>query len=224
MTRIETQTYNCRDMSKLSKLYSMIANAQELGIELGEEVYKQTDKLEEEIIKKEILPVIKEQIEPTMRQIKRDLTLVVDYVPDAPIRIRLSREPGIYNREDFIELTPDPQAEHGTRKGGKNIKRAPRSVIKITRPDHSVLLESTAAATLVAAIKEANPFKVRELGIICCKVPLVSTTKDNKYSDTQVEVVPGLFVITHSNNRMKKDYLEQISTALNLGWKVELIK
>ena len=90
MTRIETQTYNCRAMSKLSKLYSMIANAQELGIELGAEVYKQTDKLEEEIIKKEILPVVKDQIEPTMRQIKRDLTLVVDYVPGAPIRIRLS--------------------------------------------------------------------------------------------------------------------------------------
>ena len=40
-------------MSKLSKLYAMIANAQELGINLGEDVYKQTDQLEEEIIKKE---------------------------------------------------------------------------------------------------------------------------------------------------------------------------
>ena len=34
-------------MSKLSKLYAMIANAQELGIDLGDDVYKQTDKLEE---------------------------------------------------------------------------------------------------------------------------------------------------------------------------------
>ena len=211
-------------MSKLSKLYAMIANAQELGINLGEEVYKQTDKLEEEIIKKEILPVIKDQIEPTMRQIKRDLTLVVDYVPEAPIRIRLSREPGIYNREDFIELTPDPQAEHGTRKGGKNIKRAPKSAVKITRRDQTVIQESTAAGTLVTAVVEADPIKVRELGIVCCKVPLVSTTKDEKYGDSQVEVAPGLYVITHSNNKMKKDYLEQISKAFKLGWKVEIIK
>lgn len=211
-------------MSKLSKLYAMIANAQELGINLGEDVYKQTDKLEEEIIKKEILPVIKDQIEPTLRQIKRDLTLVVDYVPEAPIRIRLSREPGIYNREDFIELTPDPQAEHGTRKGGKNIKRAPKSAVKVTRRDQTVIQESTAAGTLVAAVVEADPIKVRELGIVCCKVPLVSTTKDEKYGDSQVEVAPGLYVITHSNNKMKKDYLEQISKAFKLGWKVEIIK
>ena len=211
-------------MSKLSKLYAMIANAQELGIELGEDVYKQTDKLEEEIIKKEILPVIKEQIEPTLRQIKRDLTLVVDYVPEVSVRVRLSRDSGLYNQDDFVELTPDPQAEHGTRKGGKNIKRAPKSAIKITRRDQSILQEKTAANTLVMAIKEADPLKVRELGIICCKVPLVSTTKDEKYASKQIEVAPGLFVITHSNNMMKKDYLEIISKALKLGWKVEIIK
>ena len=211
-------------MSKLSKLYAMIANAQELGIELGEDVYRQTDKLEEEIIKKEILPVIKEQIEPTLRQIKRDLTLVVDYVPDVSVRVRLSRESGLYNQDDFVDLTPDPQAEHGTRKGGKNIKRAPKSAIKIIRRNHSILQEATAANTLVTAIKEADPLKVRELGIICCKVPLVSTTKDEKYASKQVEVAPGLFVITHSNNMMKKDYLEHISKALKLGWRVEIVK
>lgn len=201
----------------------MIANAQDLGIDLGDDVFKQTDKLEEELIKKEILPVIKDQIEPTLGQIKRDLTLVVDYVPDAPIRIRLSREPGIYNREDFVELTPDPKAEHSTHKGGKTISRASKSVVKVTRRDKTVIMEATSAATLVAAIKEADPLKVRELGIICCKVPLVSTTKDEKYGNTQVVVAPGLYVITHSNNMMKKDYLERISKALHLGWKVEIM-
>ena len=202
----------------------MIANAQELGINLGEDVYQQTDKLEEDLIKKEILPVIKEQIEPILRQIKRDLSLVVDYVPNVSVRVRLSRENGIYKQEDFVDLTPDPQAEHGTRKGGKNIKRAPKSAIKITRRDKSVLEESSAAATLVKAVVEADPMKVRELGIVCCKVPLVSTSKDKKYSDKQVEVAPGLYVITHSNNKMKKAFLETISNALHLGWKVEIIK
>ena len=104
------------------------------------------------------------------------------------------------------------------------VKRSPKSVIKVTRKDNTVLQESTAAATLVSAIIEADPLKVRDLGLICCKVPLVSTSKDKKYSDTQVEVSPGLYVITHSNNKMKKDYLEQISNALRLGWKIELIK
>lgn len=211
-------------MSKLSKLYSMIANARELGIELGQEVYQQADKLEEEIIKKEILPVIKEQIEPTLRQIERELTLVVDYVPEGSVRVRFSRELVNYDREEFVELTADPQVEHSTWKGGKDIKRAPKSSIRVIRKNKTVIQEATSAATMVVAINEANPIRVRELGLICCKIPLVSTTRDEKYASAQVEVSPGLFVITHANNRTKKEYLEQISNALDMGWKIEIIK
>jgi len=69
-------------MTKLEKLYSTIQNLKELGLELGEDLLKQTDELEQEIIKKEILPVISEKIEPIIGQIQRELVLVVDYVPN----------------------------------------------------------------------------------------------------------------------------------------------
>jgi len=39
--------------------------------------------LEQEIIKKEILPVISEKIEPIIGQIQRELVLVVDYAERA---------------------------------------------------------------------------------------------------------------------------------------------
>ena len=211
-------------MSKLSKLYAMLANARELGVDLGVDVYKQTDRLEEEIIKKEIITVIKDQIEPTLRHIKRNLTLIVYYVTDEGVRVRLSRDAGKMQDESLIDLTPDPQAEHGTRRGGKNIKRSPKSAIRVIKRDGSIIHESTAASTLVAAVVSADPIKVRELGIICCKVPLVSTTKDSKYGSTQVEVAPGLYVITHSNNKLKKAFLEEMSMRLKLGWTIELLK
>ena len=211
-------------MSKLSKLYSMISNAEELGIELGEHVYKQTDQLEEELIKKEILPVIKDSIEPTLQQIKRDLTLVVDYVPGASVEVRISRKAKIYKEEDFVVLTTDPQVEHKTHKGSSSTARAAKTGLRVIRNDGSVIQEKTAALTLVSAIKEAGPVNVRNMNIICCKVPLVSTTKDAKYGATQVRVSPKLYVITHSNNMMKKGFLEKISRNLGLGWKVEIIK
>lgn len=210
-------------MSKLSKLYTMISNAEELGIKLGNDVYHQTNKLEEELIKKEILPVVKERIEPALHPIQRELTLIVDYVPGASVRVRLSRDMGLSDEEGFVELTPDPQALHSTHKGGKSSNRQPKSGIRIIRKDNSIIQEKTAAATLVKAIKEAGPLKVRDIGIICCKVPLVATSKDAKYESTQVEVKPGLYVITHSNNQMKKNYLETISKVLHLGWKVEIL-
>ena len=43
-------------MTKLQKLYSTIQNLKELGLELGDDLLKQTSELEQEIIKNEILP------------------------------------------------------------------------------------------------------------------------------------------------------------------------
>ncbi|MDP4277886.1 MAG: hypothetical protein Q8914_09680 [Bacteroidota bacterium] len=45
---------------------------------MGEDLLKQTNELEQDIIKKEILPVISEKIEPIIGRIQRELMLVVD--------------------------------------------------------------------------------------------------------------------------------------------------
>ncbi len=210
-------------MSKLAKLYAMITNAQELGIDLGDDVFKQTDKLEEDIIRKEILPVVKERIEPALNQVQRELVIVVDYAPGTPLKVKLSRRVKLDSIADLVDLTPDPQASHSTHVIAKPpVTRAKASKLIVHLPDGKVIQEDTAAATLVEAIKRADPMRVRPLGIICCRVPLVSTTKDKKYGDTQVEVGNGLYVITHSNNKMKKGFLEKISKDLKLGWIVEL--
>ena len=41
-------------MTKLEKLYSIIENSKELGLQLGDDVLRQTSELEENIIKKEV--------------------------------------------------------------------------------------------------------------------------------------------------------------------------
>lgn len=208
-------------MTKLEKLYSIIRNSQELGIELGEDTLRQTSELEEALIKKEILPIIKESIEPTLNQIKRDLVLVVDYIPSEPVSVRISRKGHVYKAEDFVEIKIDPQVVHGTHASGKG-SHSGKTSLRVRRKDGSYIQKKTAGETLAAAIKEVGAAKVRSLGIICCKVPLVSTSLDGKYSKTQVEIEPGYYVIKHSNNQMKKGYLEKISKAFGLGWKVEL--
>ena len=50
------------------------------------------DKLEEQIIKDEILPAIGQDIEPRLRQIQRPLVLIVEYTPEDPISVKLSRK------------------------------------------------------------------------------------------------------------------------------------
>lgn len=120
-------------------------------------------------------------------------------------------------------LLPDPQSSHGTHRAGGFVNHASPTGLKVICPDGSIIQKKYAGDTLVSAIKRVGPRRVRDLGIICCNVPLVSTTRDSKYGASQVEVEPGLFVIKHSNNMMKKGYLEKISSAFNLDWKVEII-
>lgn len=212
-------------MTKLEKLYELASGVKEFDLKSKEAILQEINELEEDIIRKEILPIVKDRIEPALSQVQRELVLVVDYSPNAPLKVKLSRRAKLEKFEDLVDLTPDPQATHTTHAISQPPKsRAKASKLIVYLPDGKVIQEDSAAATLVEAVKKANPVKVRTLGIICCKVPLVSTTKDKKYGPAQVEIAKGLYIITHSNNDMKKGYLERISKELNLGWKVELLK
>ncbi len=79
-------------MSNLEDLYKAIETFRRNDIPLDEKTSKRIDEAEEQIIKDEILPVIGKDIEPTLRQIKRNIVLVVDYEPDKPLSVRLSRK------------------------------------------------------------------------------------------------------------------------------------
>ena len=65
---------------------------------------------------------------------------------------------------------------------------------------------------------------VRDLGLRFCGINIVSTTIDSKYGKAQREAAPGLYVLTHSSTKDKKKILDKISQALNLDWKVEIVK
>ena len=89
-------------------------------------------------------------------------------------------------------------------------------------PDGSLVKGESSADTFVKAIVEANPTKVRKLGLVYSGVPLISNTKDDKYN--QKSIGEGWYVFTHTDTATKKRILERISTALNLGWQVEIVK
>jgi len=209
-------------MTKLEKLYSTIQNLKELGLELGEDLLKQTNELEQEIIKKEILPVISEKIEPIIGQIQRELVLVVDYVPNEPLSVRLSRKRNFSAEMETIEIVPDPQVEHNIGTIKRNATRkSSKTNLRVTFPDGKVIENRFAYETLYEVVKLAGTEKVRALGIIQCGVPLVSNTLDNFYN--QKEIGKGLYLITHSSTVQKRQQLERISEALKLGLKVEIV-
>ena len=60
-------------MSRLSDLYKAMETLRNEGLSLNEDLERQVSELEEDIIKKEILPVVTETIEPALKQVQRDL-------------------------------------------------------------------------------------------------------------------------------------------------------
>ncbi|WP_042371360.1 hypothetical protein [Bacteroides neonati] len=209
-------------MTKLQKLYSTIQSLKELGLELGDDLLKQTSDLEQEIIKKEILPVVSEKIEPIISQIQRELVLVVDYVPNEPLSVRISRKRNFTDQMETIEIIPDPKVDHniGTIKRNSTTKSA-KTNLRVTLPNGKVIENRFAYETLQEVVMLAGVEKVRSLGIIQCGVPLISNTQDNFYN--QKEIAKGMFLITHSSTGQKRQQIEKISDALDLNLKVEIV-
>ena len=82
-------------MTSLKKLYEAMNTLREAGISISEDLERQASELEEVIIKKDILPVIKQAIEPALSPVQREVVIVVDYIPGEPISVSLSRKTNI---------------------------------------------------------------------------------------------------------------------------------
>lgn len=216
-------------MSRLSDLYKAMETLRKEGLPVNEDLEKKANELEEEIIKKEILPVLSKTIEPALQPVKRELVLVVDYVPGQPLSVHLSRKRNFTAElTDAKEMVIDPEVthrNHGSRQDEK-IDRGPARDMTVVFPDGTMIAEKTAAATLVAVVKKIGVARVRKVveehNLKFCKVPVISNRRDAKYGKSQKDLGDGWLLITHSNNPMKKAFIEKISDALNLGIKVIL--
>lgn len=200
-----------------------MANLKELGLKINDDLIDEVNKLEEEIIKKEILPVLTEKIEPALSPVKRELVLVVDYVPNQPLSVRISRKRNFAAEipdAKIIEL--DPMVEHSER-GQSNsvITRGSATKLIVKFPDGTIIAEPKATDTLVKTVKKIGVARVRSVvekeNLVFCRVPVISNRRDSKYGKSQKDLGNGWLLITHSNNPMKKSFLDKVSKELNLG-------
>ena len=220
-------------MSKLEKLYSSINNLEELGLELTPEMLLECDKLEEQIIKNEILPALGQDIEPRLRQIQRPLVLVVEYKPGEPIGVRLSRKMNIAEALGAKQITPAgpkigepvsspkpfPVAPHEPTKQVVNHTKG----LKVTFPDGIVICERTAIDTMIRVLQKIGFDKVASSGLEHGGgYGLVSKTmRPPEAGRTWQHKVGSWYVYVNISNQQKKDDLEQLSKMFKLGLVVE---
>ena len=165
--------------------------------------------------------------EPALQPVKRELVLVVDYVPGQPLSVHLSRKRNFAAElSDAKEMVLDPEVTHRNRNSSSEgkMERVPARDMTVVFPDGTVIVEKTAAETMVAVVQKIGVTKVRkvveEYNLKFCKVPVISNRRDAKYGKSQRDLGGGWLLITHSNNPMKKAFIEKISEILHLGIKV----
>ncbi|MBD5306187.1 MAG: hypothetical protein HDS14_00955 [Bacteroides sp.] len=212
-------------MSTLSELYITMENLRKLNLPIDERLKQEAAKLEEDLIRTEILPTLTEKIEPALAQVQRELVLVVDYVPGAPLKVSLSRKRNIADvLPDAVEIKPDPVVEHTEKKkGGKKVVTNPRTRLKITMPDGSIIEERTAWESFYKFVLKVGVDKVRAVGLICNKIPLVSNTVDKKYQTAQKPLGNGWLLMTCSDTATKQKQILAIASQIGMKIKVDII-
>jgi hypothetical protein len=218
-------------MSRLNDLYKAMETLRKEGLPLNEDLEQKANEIEEEIIKKEILPILTKNIEPALQPVKRELVLVVDYVPGQPLSVHLSRKLNFTaDMPDVKEIVIDPEVAH--RQHGSHtdpddkIHHGPARDMAVFFPDGTIIAEKKAVDTLVKVVQKIGVAKVRQVveehNLKFCRVPVISNRRDAKYGKSQRDLGDGWLLITHSNNPMKKAFIEKVSNVLHLGIKVTL--
>ena len=208
--------------SNLETLYQFIESSKKLGIELPENILQQTAEMEEKLIREDVLPVLRDNIDPVLRQIKRQLILVVEYHPEEPISVRISRKRNLSDLSEATILTPDPVPDIKRRAAQIRVgKRKPNTHLRITMPDGTVIFnEKDATDTFCKVLQRIGLMRVRQLEIMPSGINLVSTSKDE---NRQQRKVGEFYIFTNRSTKQKAEQLEEISDRLGLNLKIEVV-
>ena len=211
-------------MSRLDQLYKAMQTLRNEGLALNDDLLNQVSELEERIIKNEILPVLRDTIEPALAPVQRELVLVVEYSPKQPISVRLTRKRSFVNDlADAKVIEPDPEVEHTVKLITKaGIEKSAAKNLKIVFPNGHTIVNETATESLFEFVKYVGVNKVRALGLIQCKVPLISNTIDKKYGKKQKHLGGGWYLMTNTSTLAKKSDIEKISNYYSLNVKIEV--
>lgn len=190
--------------------------------------------LEDQLIAEEILPAISESVAPVLGNLRRPLSLIVDYNPEIGITVKTTRSEVVV-QEKTVKKYQIPSKSPNIEKAAceysldkdlpskKSFKRSPATGLCVWITPDEFVQEVKASHTMTRAIEIAGPKKVAELAIKHDGDILVTKTRHPKYFGTQQPLSGGYLVNTHSSTETKKKQLEKISDALQLGWKVEII-
>lgn len=234
-------------MATLKELYNALDTLRKMNLPVDDKLLAAADELEEKIIKEDILPALSQIIEPQLKEIQRDLVLVVEHHPGEPLRVALSRTanhseiiremlnakpltsttdtPVPTSHTPIEDSTPDTlsaisQNDEGTQERYKN----PSKGLRVTFPDGTIICKKKAIDTYIDTLQKIGFEKVASLDLECRGYNIVSRTQRPPTPKcTWQHKIGDWYIYSNISNQAKASFLQQISDSLRLSLKIELL-
>ncbi|MDK7676304.1 hypothetical protein QP547_10905 [Weeksella virosa] len=209
-------------MNKLENLYTAIENFKKLGVKIDEGTIESTLNVEENIIRTEMIPAMGDAIIPIISQIQRELVLVIEYSPDKPIELKLTRKRSFkLTEEEESIITKRKEFKKEVKYTLKPHTKSSKTNLLVTLSTGEKIKNRLAMDTFCEVIQKIGLEKVEKLNIRSCGSNLVSKIKNPIYRQKRLK--SGYYIITQTSTQQKKKHLQLISKKLNLGLIVEII-
>ena len=205
-------------MSKIQDYYDFI---DKFKGDLKPRLQTELEQLEDSLIAEEILPAISESVAPVLDILRRHLTLVVDYDPQAGIIVKTTRGEVVvkentakkYEIPKTHKVVKVAEAQHVEGKEdepqkSKKIKRSPKTGLCVWLSNGDFIQAKKANLTMAEAVKWAGVETVASLGFPHDGDYLVSKKEHPKYAGEQQSLPNGYLLNTHSSTKTKKLQLE----------------
>lgn len=200
-------------MEKLDKMYEAIEMLEALGMPVSGEQLRAVTELEKEYLNNEVIPLIKQEIEPLVSKMRNKFCLELKYNKVDGLSVQVAEE------KSMVSLIQN------TERNGRGGARQKKYILRVIFPDNHAVCHKIVADTLFEVVKFAGPRRVQELGMYVMGINLVSEElHDNeRYRVGQKEVEPGLYVCTYSSTETKLEQIKQMNRRLNLGLQIEKV-
>lgn len=122
-----------------------------------------------------------------------------------------------------VMLEEKTKTDYRTRVSDTTRKNRKKTILRVTRPDGSMIEDSKATVTLAITIQEIGVERVRNLNLSLDGMNLILIGENTLYPSQQYYLGDGFYLNTHSSTDRKKYHLEKMFKALGLDWKVEIV-
>ena len=198
-------------MDKLDKAYEAVDLLENLGLPVSNEQLNAISQMEKDYLSEEIIPLIKQELEPMVQKLRNQFNMTVVYAKENGLEILLS-EPNMCSSNQPHRIDDR-----------KNRKK--KFIIRVKFPDNRVSCQKIVANTFFDVIKYAGAENVERLGIMALGQNIITNELHEKeqYRPYQREIEPGLYLNTCIDTDKKYEVLRIINRELNLNLTIEKV-